>query len=180
MTVEFMIRFLEKEEYFLTIPLFEACFGSDPGFMRDYYGDEAHPGDVFNGRIAVKEEDGRIVSMVHLKPVTAVYRKDAGGELKLPVTYIMGVSTLPDLRHRGYMDEVMGFVMDALQSEGAGWCFLIAVNKDIYRHLGFVYDWKLSDRELELLYADDGLEDATACVLCDMEMKVPDEIRACK
>lgn len=173
-----MIRFLKKEEYFLTIPLFEACFGSDPEFMDDYYGDAAHPGDVFDGRIAVKEEDGKILSMVHLKPVTAVRHTDRDELRELPVTYIMGVSTLPDQRHRGYMDEVMHFVMDALKSEGAGWCFLIAVNKDIYRHLGFVYDWKLSDRELELLYADDGLEDASACLLNALKMEFPDEIRS--
>ena len=174
-----MIRFLEKEEYFLTIPLFEACFGSDPEFIGDYYGDTAHPGDVFNGRIAVKEEDGRIVSMVHLKPVTACF-EEASGIKEEPVTYIMGVSTLPDLRHRGHMDDVMHFVMDALKSEGAGWCFLIAVNKDIYRHLGFVYDWKLSEKELDFLYADEGLEDASACLLTNKEMKIPDEIQDCK
>ena len=174
-----MVRFLEKKEYFRTIPLFEACFGADPGFMGEYYGDEAHPGDVFRGRVAVKEVNGNIVSMVHLKPVRACFHGPSGTEEE-PVTYIMGVSTLPECRHQGHMDEVMRFVMDALESEGAGWCFLIAVNKDIYRHLGFVYDWKLTEKELDLLYADEGLEDASACLLRNKEMKVPDEIRACQ
>lgn len=81
------------------------------------------------------------------------------------VPYIMGVCTLPAYRHRGLMDRLMTLVIDRLRAEGYPWCFLIAVNKDIYRHLGFTYDWKLTERECELLYADDGLDTASGRLL---------------
>lgn len=81
------------------------------------------------------------------------------------VPYIMGVCTLPEYRHRGLMDRLMTLAADRLKAEGYPWCFLIAVNKDIYRHLGFTYDWKLSERECELLYADDGLDTASGKLL---------------
>ena len=68
-----MVRFLEKSEFGRTVPLFEQCFGKDPEFEAEYYGDDVHAGEVFKGRIAVLEEDGRILSMVHLKPVLAEY-----------------------------------------------------------------------------------------------------------
>ena len=170
-----MPRFLSNNEFINTAPLFEACFGPDPEFMHDYFGDASRPGDVYHGRIAVKETDGRIVSMVHLKPVTAVYSRGLTRR-ELPVTYIMGVATDPAFRHRGYMDEVMRFVTDTLTSEGALWCFLIAVDKQIYRHLGFVHDWPLSEEEQDLLYADDGLTDASACLLNASHMQFPDRI----
>ena len=168
-----MVRLLAKEEYFRTIPLFTACFGGDEEFMQEYYGDSSHPGAVFSGRIAVREELGEIVSMVHLKPVLAVR-----GNETLPVTYIMGVATHPDFRHRGYMDEVMGFVLDLLRSEGAPWCFLIAVDKEIYRHLGFLVDWRLTPEDAEMLYADDGLEDASGCLLGSRPLAVPEHFQA--
>ena len=68
-----MVRFLEKSEFGRTVPLFEQCFGKDPEFEAEYYGDDVHAGEVRKGRIAVLEEDGRILSMVHLKPVLAEY-----------------------------------------------------------------------------------------------------------
>ena len=77
-----MVRFLEKSEFRRTIPLFEQCFGKDPEFEAEYYGDEAHAGQVLQGRIAVLEEQGRILSMVHLKPVLAEY--GPAGETAIP------------------------------------------------------------------------------------------------
>ena len=105
-----MVRFLDKSEYFDTIPLFTACFGEDPEFLEEYYGTPAKPGEVFKGRIAVKETDGKIVSMVHLKPVRAWYDAKEGSNDGVHVSYILCVSTFPEYRHRGYMDEVMTFV----------------------------------------------------------------------
>ena len=171
-----MVRFLNKSEYLDTIPLLTACFGDDEEFISEYYGSEEKPGEVFKGRIAVKELDGRIVSMVHLKPVQAVYESDDPSGRSIDISYILCVSTLPAYRHRGYMDEVMGFVTDTLRREGAPWCFLIAVSKEIYRHLGFVYDWKLSDREAEMLYADEGLNEASGKLLNAKQMMIPSKI----
>ena len=171
-----MIRFLSDTEYRDTIPLLTACFGEDPEFLRDYYGDASVPGDVQHCRIAVKEVGGKIVSMVHLKPVTAVYDHAPENTRTLPVTYLMCVATDPAYRHRGYMDEVMHFVTDTLMSEGALWCFLIAVDRQIYRHLHFIHDWDLTPEALELLYADDGLTKASARLLNASHMEFPDRI----
>ncbi|MDO4961431.1 MAG: GNAT family N-acetyltransferase [Eubacteriales bacterium] len=156
-------RFLKKEEYALSIPLFISCFGNDKEFMDEYYG-----GTVNNGRIAVIELDGRIISMVQLQPFTAVYR-----DRQVTVPYIMGVCTDPSHRHQGYMDALMRFCMDALALEAYPWCFLIAVDKEIYRHLGFVFDWKLDEQEQELLFADEGLDSASACLISDTSWSAP-------
>ena len=172
-----MARFLDKSEYFDTIPLFTACFGEDPEFLEEYYGTPAKPGEVFKGRIAVKETDGKIVSMVHLKPVEVRYDAEEGRGGFERVSYILCVSTFPEYRHRGYMDEVMTFVTETLRTEGEPWCFLIAVDKAIYRHLGFVYDWKLTDAEAEMLYADEGLNEASGMLLNVKQMPFPSEIR---
>jgi len=163
-----MLRFLEKNEYLRTLPLFRLCFGTDPEFEAEYYGTKERPGTVSANRIAVLEEDGAILSMVHLKPLLAEYAPDPRGGGKagtVPVTYLMCVATHPEHRHAGHMDSVMRFAMDRLRKEGEPWCFLVAVDKEIYRHLGFTCDWPFNETERDLLAADDGLTDCSACPL---------------
>ncbi len=157
--------------------------------------------EIFGNRVAALENaDGEILSMVHLRPVEAVYRGRLPGsaaeeenipadgsapdgstpEEAVPVHYIMGVATRRDCRHRGYMDRVMELVLSTLLAEGDPWCFLIAVDKAIYRHLGFDTHWELSPEEQELLYADEGLTDASARRLTADRIRIPDEIRTRK
>ena len=178
-----MVRFLEKSEFRRTIPLFEQCFGKDPEFEAEYYGDEAHAGQVLQGRIAVLEEQGRILSMVHLKPVLAEYcpagetavpaEGSPAARADIPVTYLLCIATDPACRHRGYMDRVMDLAEETLRAEGAPWCFLVAVDKVIYRHRGYVYDWPFQDEERELLAADDDLTDCSAKLLNAETFRAP-------
>lgn len=185
--------FLNKNEYGSTRKLFTECFGDDEEFMGEFYGvsDEAGrcSGKVDDAVIAVIKDGDMPVAMVQYILVKAVSkdtkrpgkaidlsaRKEmpddsdiSGDERKIP--YIMGVCTLPEYRHRGLMDKLMNAVIDRIEQEGYPWCFLIAVDRKIYRHLGFAYDWKLSEREQELLYADDGLDIASAKLLSVKEL----------
>ena len=144
-----MARFLEQEENILTKPLFSLCF-PDEEFLKEHYGRD---GEGLGCRTAAAEMDGSIVSMAQLVRRTAVY-----SESELPVWYIMGVCTHPDYRHRGLMDEVLSLVLEQFSREGEEYCFLMPVDPEIYRHLGFIHDFHVRTKEeLDLLYADDGL-----------------------
>lgn len=90
---------------------------------------------------------------------------DSGFTGGYKVPYIMGVCTLEQYRHQGFMDALMKLVIERLKSDGYPWCFLVAVDTAIYRHLGFTHDWKLTDEERDLLYADDGLDTASGRLL---------------
>ena len=158
-------RFLEKEEYKNTLPLALSCFG-DPEFMEEYYA-----GPVFENRVAVLEEEGRIVPMVQLRPFTAVFP-----DRSLPVHYILFVCTDPGFRHRGFMDVLMEYALRELRKAGEEFCFLVAVDKEIYRHLGFVHDWPFRPEEQDLLFADDGLTDCSARLLNGGAFTPPDRL----
>lgn len=182
-----MVRFLEKKEYASTIPLFTECFGDDPEFIAEYYGsvnaDGTCSGKIRNGHVAALEEGGKIASMVQIRYYSAelILGQEAGndgssgsdrtsdtgsaGSLHFQVPYLMCICTDPAKRHRGYMDRVMQFVIDQMMYEGHPWCFLIPVDKAIYTHLGFLYEWKLNEQEQEMLYADEGLDTALARLL---------------
>ncbi len=156
------VRFLTENEFNKTKSLAEVCFGKS-GDLDDYYAD-----DVKNNRIAVLEDGGAVLSMVHLRRIIAVF-----DENEVPVWYIMYVCTLPEERRKGYMDCVMRFVLTALKKEGEAFTFLVPVNREIYKHLKFTYSWQFNEAERDLLYADDGLEDCFACLLNDEIFEKP-------
>ena len=166
-----MARFLKKEEYGVTRALNDLCF-PDEAFSKEYYED----GGILENRVVVKEEDGKVVAQAHLAPRKAWYRDAGGKAYAVDVDYILCVATDPAYRHRGYMDEVMACALAKLQEEGKPWAFLIAVDKAIYRHLGFTYDWAFNLDEAELLYADDGLTECSAKLLCAEHFEKPERI----
>lgn len=166
-----MVRFLEKEEYERTRALNDACF-PDEDFSKEYY----DGGAIFRNRIAVKEIGGKIVSEAHFAPRKAWYRRTDGTPYAEEIEYILCVATDPVHRHRGYMDEVLEFALETMRKEGRPWTFLLPVNKEIYRHLGFVHDWTFHPDEADLLYADEGLTECSAKLLCAERFIKPERI----
>ena len=166
------VRFLNKNEYPRTIPLFRECFGDDPEFLKEYYGQEdggfaprRPQGRVYRNRIAAEVDDvsGEIRSMVHVQPMYALYP-----DRKEPVSYLLCVATRPSCRGQGCMDRVLRMVMQQLRQEGEPWCFLVAVDREVYRYLGFTMEWPFRPEEADLLAADEGL---TLCSAAWLQQK---------
>ena len=169
-----MVRFLPSEEYGRTLPLFTECFGEDEAFCRRYYGEQGQ-GDIYRGRVAVLEEDGEILSMVHVKDMTlrtsAVVAADVEKYVLPRLTdtkpeevcfaYLLCIGTAVNHRGRGYMDEVMTFVENELRQNGCQFSFLVAVDKAIYKSRGYEYHFPLSADSQGQLYADEGLTEGT-------------------
>ena len=160
------IRFLEKEEFSRTVELAKLCFG-DEDFDGEYF-----DRDILSNRVAVKERDGVILSMVHLSERCLHF---SGGR-STDAIYILYVATRPEERHKGYMDEVMEFVFEQMRKEKRELTFLVPVDERIYRHLGFLYDWKFNEEERELLYADEGLDKCCAKLICGESFEKPEKI----
>ena len=159
------IRFLNPSENGKTRALADVCFA--PAYDNDDY----YLNDIIDSRIAVIEDANTVYAMSHLRRMiltTAMGRCTAW--------YICYVATLPSLRRRGYMTRLLDFVLGTLKREGEALTFLVPVNKEIYRRFGFVHDWTFRPEEAELLYADDGLSECSACLLNAESFIVPKEI----
>lgn len=168
------VRFLPAEEYSRTRPLFVECFGEDRDFLRMYYGDRGR-GAVYSGRIAVLEDEGEILSMVHVRNMTMDFPPEVAADIaeyvlprlkvepltKISFGYLLCIGTAKRQRGQGYMNRVMDFVEDALRQEGCRFSFLIAVDKAIYEQRGYRYHFPLSAGARELLFADKGLTEGT-------------------
>ena len=170
------IRFLLKHEYIRTLKLFCECFPGNDNYIRELYGEldgnNCCNGTISDHRIAVLEnEAGEILSMVHYKLVKAVY-----SDKMINSAYIMDVATRKDFRRQGFMDSLIEYTCAALKAKKLGWCFLVAVNRDIYRHLGFIHDWIFNPQEASLLDADEGLTVCSARLLNADSFAPPDRL----
>lgn len=107
------------------------------------------------------------------------YAKDCvskSGDRAVNVTYILCVATRKDYRRMGLMDNIMQTVFTGLMIKKEPWCFLVPVDREIYRHLGFVHDWYFNKGEEELLDADPGLTLCSARLLCADVFRSPDRL----
>lgn len=168
------VRFLSAEEYGRTLPLFAECFGEDRDFCRMYYGDRGS-GAIYSGRVAVLENEGEILSMVHVRNMTMESGSAVAADAKryilprlkaeppgeISFGYLLCIGTAEKQRGRGYMNRVMAFAEDALRQEGCRFSLLIAVDKAIYEQRGYRYHFPLSAEAQEQLFADEGLTEGT-------------------
>lgn len=160
------IRFLSPSENRKTRTLADICFA--PASDNDEY----YRNDIIDSRIAVIEDGDVVCSMAHLRRMILTTDDNI-----YSVWYICYVATLPALRRQRYMTRLFDFVLETLKKEGETLTFLTPVDKKIYRHLGFVHDWTFRREEAELLYADDDLDECSACLLNAESFIMPQQIR---
>ena len=148
------LRKLEKQDHIRTRKLWEKVFTEDtPKFLDYYYSVKTAENEIY-----VIEEDGEIVSMLHLNP----YQMRIGKEL-YQTHYIVAVATDERYRKRGYMAKLLNYTMQIMQERGEPFTFLMPAAEAIYTPFGFefVYEQKRG-YVTGKAYKDTGLEFMTA------------------
>lgn len=128
-------RKLEQQEHIKTRKLWEEVFKEDTKEFLDYY----YSVKTLENEIYVIEEEGKIVSMLHLNP----YQMRIGKEL-YQTHYIVAVATDEHYRKRGYMAKLLNYTMQIMQDRGEPFTFLMPAAEAIYKPFGFefVYEQK--------------------------------------
>ena len=124
------LRKLQTEEHIKTRALWEAIFTEDSKEFVDYYYAVKAP----ENEIYVIEQDGRIVSMIHLNP----YAMRIGKSI-YETHYIVGVATDERYRRRGYMATLLRHALQVMESRGEPFTFLMPASEAIYKPFGFSY-----------------------------------------
>ena len=107
------MRYLTQGEKENSRRLYECCFPEDSQKFVDYYYQEK----CRENKIAVIEENGKIISMVHANPFTV---SCCGTQAE--VHYIVAVATDPEYRRRGYMRQLMQQVLRDCRNRGEVFC----------------------------------------------------------
>ena len=128
-----MIRLLENQEKIKSRPLYEHCFKEDTKEYIDYYYNHL----IRENEVAVNEQDGEIVSAVHLIPKVVV-----AGNVKTNIIYLYAVGTWKKYRNHGYVKEIFQTVIKNMFDNMDIFTYLIPSseeNANIYRNFGFEY-----------------------------------------
>ena len=122
--IRILTDFPEKQN---TRLLYEQAFSDPEAFVAYYYREKCA-----DNKMVVLEEDGKILSMVHLNPYTvSICGKEA------PSYYLVAVATDKDHRRKGYMAQVLEAAFAEMEREKVPFCFLLPVDEAIYRPFGF-------------------------------------------
>ncbi len=138
-----ILRKLAKEEHVKTRGLWEEIFKEDTKEFLDYY----YTWKTTDNEIYVIEEDGQIVSMLHLNP----YQMRIGTET-YPTHYIVAVATKEAYRKRGYMKVLLEYAMDVMAERGEPFTFLMPASEAIYKPFGFRYIYEQFQMEMSGKY----------------------------
>ena len=111
----------------VTRPLYEQAF-DDPKAFVDYYYREK----MKDSTVVMLEEEGRVLSMLHLNPYTV----SVCGKT-VPSCYIVAVATDRAHRRTGCMTRVLQAAFAEMEREHVPFCFLMPVDEAIYLPSGF-------------------------------------------
>ena len=127
---EIKVRKLQQEEHHLTRKLWEEVFTEDSSEFLDYY----YSVKIKDNEIYVIEDEGEIVSMIHLNP----YQMRMGEQIYL-THYIVAVATDPHYRKRGFMSTLLRHTMTLMADRGEPFTFLMPASEAIYKPFGFTF-----------------------------------------
>ena len=149
------MRYLKQEEKKQCRKLWEEAFPEDSRAFDDYYFAEK----IKDNRILAEEEDGEIISMVQLNPCRVRVR-DRVYEL----SYIVGVATRADRRHRGHMRRLLLAMLADMRRERVPFTFLMPAAEAIYLPFDFrfIYDQPHLRWRNDALRAESAGTDASA------------------
>ena len=125
---QMIIRYLKDEERVRSRALYDEVFVEDAdAFSGLYYEIKAQ-----DNQILVAEEDGSIVSMLHLNPYSFRFRGSS-----IPADYIVAVATKVTYRHQGLMRALLTKAVEDMCAEGRPFTFLMPADEAIYTPFGF-------------------------------------------
>lgn len=121
------IRYAKEKDTKTIKEIWKYCFNDTPVFM-DYYFKHKYS----RGNTVVVNEDDEIVSSLQLNQ----YKINLNNKV-YDTSYVVGVSTFPEVRGRGYMKHIMEFTLEELYKKGQLVSILMPIDYRLYRRYGY-------------------------------------------
>ena len=122
--------YLPEDEKERSKGLYKEAFPEDTEKFIDYY----YTCKTRDNQILALEQDGELVSMVHLNPYTMIVNG-----FETPVNYIVAVATGKECRHRGYMRLLLVRALQDMAARNMPFTFLMPASERIYAPFDFVW-----------------------------------------
>ncbi|MEG0050605.1 MAG: GNAT family N-acetyltransferase [Terrisporobacter sp.] len=134
------IRFAKKNEKDNIRELWGYCFNDGPKFT-DYYFEDKYDKD----NTVVVEDEGEIVSSLQLNQ----YNLQLNNKL-YDASYVVGVSTFPEARGKGYMKHLMDFTLNELYRKNQLVSILMPIDYRLYRKYGYEHCYDQLEYDLDI------------------------------
>lgn len=116
------------------------CFNDGPKFTEYYFNNKYK-----NYNTIVIEEEANIVSSLQLNQY-----KIKLNDKEYDTSYVVGVSTLPEARGRGYMKYLMNFTLNELYKKGQLISILMPIDYRLYRKYGYEHCYDQIEYEINI------------------------------
>lgn len=126
---------LKKKECLELRPLWEEVFFEDSVEYTDFYFREKAGR---NTAFILRGDEGKAIAMLHLSPYDLELRL-GNAFACIRANYIVGVATLKEHRHKGYMDALLRASFEEMYQARQPFAFLMPASPRIYEPYQFVY-----------------------------------------
>ena len=134
------IRFAKECEKEDIREIWDYCFNDGPKFTDFYFNNKYN-----NKNTIVVDEDGKIVSSLQLNQ----YKINLNNKL-YDTSYVVGVSTLPEVRGKGYMKNIMEYTLKELYEKEQLVSILMPIDYRLYRKYGYEHCYDQIEYELDM------------------------------
>lgn len=134
------IRFARECDKNDIMEIWNYCFNDGPKFTEYYFNNKYR-----NYNTIVVEEEANIVSSIQLNQ----YKIQLNGK-EYDTSYIVGVSTLPEARGRGYMKHIMDFTLNELYRKNQLVSILMPIDYRLYRKYGYEHCYDQIEYEIKI------------------------------
>ncbi|MFI3209724.1 MAG: GNAT family N-acetyltransferase [Peptostreptococcaceae bacterium] len=135
-----MIRYAKEKETTDVEYIWNYCFDDTEDFVNYYFNDKYK---LENNVVML--EDNEVVSSLQLNK----YRLNLNNKL-YDTSYVVGVSTLPENRGRGFMKDIMKFSLNEMYKNDELISILMPIDFRLYRKFGYENCYDINQYELDI------------------------------
>lgn len=134
------IRYARGEDLKSIKEIWSYCFNDGPTFMDYYFGNKYNE----NNTVVVEDKE-EVVSSLQLNQ----YRIKLN-DISYDTSYVVGVSTFPQVRGRGYMKNIMDFMLKELYRKGQLVSILMPIDYRLYRKYGYEHCYDQIEYKIDI------------------------------
>ena len=134
------IRFASECDQNNIMEIWNYCFNDGPKFTEYYFNNKYK-----NYNTIVVEEEANIVSSLQLNQY-----KIKLNDKEYSTSYVVGISTLPEVRGRGYMKHIMDFTLNELYKKDQLVSILMPIDYRLYRKYGYEHCYDQIEYEINM------------------------------
>ncbi|MGL5507965.1 MAG: GNAT family N-acetyltransferase, partial [Paraclostridium sp.] len=134
------LRYAKRDDLNVIKDIWNYCFGDEEAFVEYYFNNKYKENNTI-----VVEDDGEIVSSLQLNQYNIKLNNNI-----YETSYVVGVSTYPQARGKGFMKNIMDFSLNEMYNRGQLVSLLMPIDYRLYRKYGYEHCYDQLEYKLEV------------------------------